>query len=843
MKKTYLLFCLLVVFGFNVKTSAQTAPDPSTLMHQWTFDDGTANDIVVPNVTPVNGTLMDGATITNNALNTTKGGWVDLDGPTLAINMYSSITTEVWFTAAGGNGDYTMLTVYGNTGTGGGGENYLCTNPTHGSQGSRTAITTDNPDNWSGDESGANGPKCDDGVLHHLVSVVDGVNMTISLYIDGVLQQTNPLLFNNMIGSLGTDHFYFAKSDWAADPTWKGLMQKVSIYNAALTPDQVLYLFNKGAEDKQVITTGNSTMVFDSNYDAATTTVTGENLSFPITITNPAGITAQIQGVKVTSVPANSLNANVTFVYDGVTPVDGVITLTSGTSTNTIQVKAVSDAACFVPLYTDVTNLIPDPGMNTLTPFSGWGTKTIETLITDPADVFCGASTIKVGDGINPGSGSLDFHPGVLNDGKGGLLQPNTTYRIKVMAKTTGVFRVGIERTDLNHSANNVILHEFDTAGQWQSVDFDFATGDAIDVDPVIYINDWNLTGTSAFVDNWEIYPVQGPVITSTAKPYAFDDQYRTDSFYVTAANLVGDIAITTPAGITATPATLPAGSLSAVVNLTYDGTTPVNGNVTLTSGIATTSVLVETASNSGCFTPLYSDRPNLISDIYLNNQNKFNGWAHNGGSWGLISILDNPDSVYCGSHSAKLYKSADIEVPLTGMLIPNTSYISKAMVRTIGGYFHMGINGQDINVTGDLVDSVNTNGAWQEMTFEFNTGEGTATTPVIFFNNDKNSGTTAFLDNWELYKKDTLSAVINVKDQFANLYVQNGKIVAEFDLDHASVVQLTVFTVQGSMVSDEKITGIAGRNKKVVNAVFPTGVYMVKLTKEGQTSFRKLIL
>jgi len=117
------------------------------------------------------------------------------------------------------------------------------------------------------------------------------------------------------------------------------------------------------------------------------------------------------------------------------------------------------------------------------------------------------------------------------------------------------------------------------------------------------------------------------------------------------------------------------------------------------------------------------------------------------------------------------------------------------------------------------------------------------ATTPVIFFNNDMNSGTSAFLDNWELYKKDTVSAVVNVKDQFSNLYVQNGKIVAEFDLDHDSQVQLTVYTVQGAMVSDEKMAGIAGRNKKVVNAVFPTGVYMVKLTKDGQTSFRKLIL
>ena len=848
MKKTYLFLCLAFVFGISVVALGQTAPDPTTLKHQWTFDDGTATD----GVGGLNGTLMDGATISNNALNTTKGGYVDFDGPTLAINNYTSITTEVWFTALkNGNGDYTMLTVYGNTGTGGGGENYLCTNPTHGSQGSRTSITTENPSDWSGLENGVNGPRCDDGVLHQLVSVVNSADPgtgtgngmgTISLYIDGALQGTSDLTGNNMISALGTDHFYLAKSDWAPDATWRGLMEKVSIYDAALTPDEILYLFSKGPESKQVITPGAVSLVFDTNDPASTTTITGLNLTSAITITCPAGITAQVASNTVTTIPANSLNTEVTFVYDGTVSVDDNVVLTSGTITNTIHVKAVSSATCYVPLYGgSIANLIPNDGvMNSLEGFSGWGSRTVQTIINNPENVYCGAGSMKIGD---PSLGSLDFHPG------SGVLFPSTTYRVKLMAKTTGVFNVGIERTDNNNitNTNNKILYNFDTNGQWKAVDFYFTTGDVVDVDPVIYINAFQLSGTIALVDNWEIYPTTDPLIFSSVNSFAFDPDYKSASLNVTSVNLLNDVAITAPAGISFDLTAVTANTSSVPVTVTWDGTTAVNGNITLTSGTTTVSIPVKTVAteNTSCFTPLYTDRQNLItlsSDPYFNDITKFSGWAH-GGSWGLINVADNPDSVYCGSHSAKLFGSAgaDIEVKLGGILNSNSGYVARAMVRTFG-YFHMGINGEDTAIPGDKVDSIDTGGEWQQMSFYFNTGETLADIPVLFFNNDHNNGRVAYLDNWELYQLDQLNAVVPVKDLFQNLYVQDGKIVADFELDQPANVQFTVYTVTGAVVSNEKITGTAGLNHQVIEAVLPSGMYMVKITKNGASSFRKLI-
>jgi len=700
--------------------------------------------------------------------------------------------------------------------------------------------------------------------LHQLVSVVDGPNGTISLFIDGALQQSSPLSYTttenppfdvvNTISGIGTDHFYLAKSDWSADPNWKGLMEKVSIYNAALTPDQVMYLFSKGAETKQTITVGAPSFIFDTTSPASTSTITGLNLTSPtISISCPVGITAQISGKVVTSIPSTSLNTEVTFVYDGKETVDGNIVLTSGLITNSIPVKAVSDVACYVPLYGgNITNIVPGDGaMNSLADFNnpdptkpnwGWGSRTVVSLINDPADVYCGAASMKIGD---PDLGSLDFHPGTVDNG--GLLQANTTYRVKLMAKTTGIFNVGIERTDMNNTTgtNNKILHQFDTNGEWKTVDFYFTTGDQLDVDPVIYINAFNLSGTIAFVDNWEIYPTTDPLIFPTITSLAFDPQGESTTFNITSVNLQSDIAVTAPAGITIDQ-TVPANTTSTVY-VSWDGTTAVTGNITLTSGTMTITIPVKTlsTSNATCFTPLYTDinHPNLIPDPYFNDKNQFHGWAHGNGTWGLITVADNPDSVYCGSNSAKLFISADIEVQLGGMLTTNSGYIARAMVRTFGGAFHMGINGEDTAIPGDLKDSIDTNGEWQQMTFKFNTGDAIAETPVIFFNNDGNSGKLAYLDNWELYQEDQLNALVPVKDQFTKLYVQNGKIVAEFDLDHNSQVQLAVYTVQGSMVSFDKIAGITGKNTKVVSAVLPAGVYMVKLIKDGQTSFRKLIL
>jgi len=818
MKNIYLFLCLTFIFGISVKTTAQVAPSSDNLTHQWTFDDGTAND----SKGTLNGTLEGNASISNNALNTASGGYVTLNGSDLAINSYSELSVEVWFTSvAGANGSFHMLYYFGDTNSSGNGENYTCVTPARGNDVSRAILQT-------GESSDVvDGPEYDDGLLHHMVCVINAT--AITFYIDGVNMGAVDLTGTNSLSSIGTQFAYFAKGGYNADPTWKGSMHKISIYDTALTDENVAYLYQHGAEDNSVIASSVSSLAFDTNYPAQMITVTGSNLSSVIAITAPAGIT-----VEPTTLPADALNADLTVVYDGSTPVDGNVTLTSGTTVTNIPIKCVSDAECFVPLYPDNINLITDPGMNDLSAYTGWGTREVVNIISDPANVYCGASSIKVGDGEKGGSGSNDFK---LDD----MLLPNTTYRVKVVGKTEGPFQLGIERIDPNHSANNNIFTTINTNGEWQTLDFTFATGDEIGVNPVIYLNDFQLSGTVGYFDNWELYAVPDPIITPTISSLAFDADYTEGSFNVTASNLSEDIAITAPAGITVSPSTLPAGAASALVTVIYDGTTSVDGNLTMTSGTATASVYLKSAGkNTDCFTPLYTDRTNLIPDPYFNDKSNFNGWKN----WSLISIINNPDSVYCGSHTCRISTAGDVEVPLTDKLEPNYTYISRAMVRTLDGAFKMGINGHDVNFSGDFTDSINTDGAWQEFVFEFNTGESLmSTTPVIFFNNDGVSGKNAFIDNWELYQKEPyVTALKNVKDKIENIYVQDGKIVVEFDLDNSSVVELSVYNVQGVLISHDKMVGIAGWNKKVVDVNLASGIYIVKLTQNNESSYSKLI-
>ena len=221
-----------------------------------------------------------------------------------------------------------------------------------------------------------------------------------------------------------------------------------------------------------------------------------------------------------------------------------------------------------------------------------------------------------------------------------------------------------------------------------------------------------------------------------------------------------------------------------------------------------------------------------------MNAQSNFSGR----GGRGLVNETSEPDSVYCGSHSGSIVGGGSMDVILTGKLIPNSIYKARAMVKTYGT-FQMGVWGHDSSITGDVVDTVNTAGVWKEFVFEFRTGAGFGDVQGTFFNNYQKSGTRGYIDNWEIYRKDTMSAVANLKEQFRTVYVNNGKIVAEFDLDHSSKVDFAVFTIQGAMVvNNEQKVFVAGRNRYVVNAQLPSGMYLVRMIQDGKTQFMKVI-
>lgn len=818
MKKTYFFLSLLMLIGMSLQSVAQTNPGTANLKHQWTFDHG-----VVDVVGGLTGTLEGAATVANKALNTTAGGFFSMPAAQIGINTYAAATIELWFTpSAGVNTGFTMLSYFGNT-TGTIGTDYFFISTARGDNVSRAAISTLNTTNPWATETGVNGTEYDDGRLRHMVATV--TDQTISFFIDGVNIGSATLSANNRLQNINTTFAYLARAGYTADPTWRGNIHKFSIYNRALNDSEVLFLFQEGPEAEEVLTATLGSIALDTNYPAKIFNVSGVNLGNVINISPPAGILA-----FPAQLPRTAKDEEVQVIWDGVTPVDGNILLKSGNTEVRIPIKTADDTKCYVPLYDDVINMVQDPGANSLAFFGGWGSRNVVNIVNEPQNVYCGASSISVGSGLGAGSGSLDV---VLT----GLLKPNTFYRVKAMVKTiNGSFQLGVWGWSAGQGdLNNVI----NTEGEWRVLDFTFTTGATLGNTQGMFWNNWAQTGTIAYIDNWELYETIEPQLSVSKTQGAFDPEYREFNFTVSAANLTQPITITTPAGITSSASTLVANVSSEPVTLLWDGSTPVNGDVTIqSSGISRSITLRSTSqSNLTCFVPLFTDKTNLVNDVFMNDLANFAGW----GARGIISIVQYPDSVYCGSHTARIAGTGSIDVNLMGLLKPNTSYITRAMIRTFGGTFQIGVFGVNAASTAEIQDTINTDGVWKPLTLTFATGETLGSSQGMFINNYQRSGRRAFIDNWELYELGAVS-VQNPAQSLYRVFVQGSRIVAEFELTHASEVEMSVFSLQGTLISRKSLQAQSGLNRHHLDTMLPSGVYLVRLSSQGKEFVTKVV-
>lgn len=249
-KLTYFMSLILLVTGSLWAQGID--PGTDNLTHSWTFNDGTANDYVGG----AHGILMGGAEIWEGSLFTVyPDQWMEMPADQIAINTYSEVTIATWiYPVEGINTEYTMLAYFGNTVNNVGNDYYFLT-PARGDDKSRAAISigvVSSP--WNG-ESGADGPEYDDGELHHMVSTL--TDSVITLYIDGELQATTALKSTNTIAGISPVYAYLAKGGYNDDPTWMGEILDFSIYNKALSAEEVLFLYHhqdaSGIEDQAAL--------------------------------------------------------------------------------------------------------------------------------------------------------------------------------------------------------------------------------------------------------------------------------------------------------------------------------------------------------------------------------------------------------------------------------------------------------------------------------------------------------------------------------------------------------------------------------------------------------------
>lgn len=648
-----LIFLLLTIFCC-LKTRAQTDPGTENLKHQWTFDDGTATDIVGS----ANGTLQGGATINSNskALNTSVGGYMSLPGSEIEINTYSALTTEVWFkSSAGQNSGHQMLIYFGDADVEGWkGTNYFFTSPSNGGN-CRLAISTGNiSEPWT-TENGVNNPSgpIDDGQLHQLVSIID--DAAISLYVNGLKVGSTPLTEFNKLSAVSIANAFLCKSGYSGDELWKGYTHKYSIFNKALSDDEVLFLYQQGAESSTSIEVSVSSLSFDEMNTTSSFTVTGMKLSNDITITAPAGIT-----VDPVTLDSNVVNAILNVTYDGSTEIDGNITLSSDDIITEIPVKAHANTSCFTPLYEDIPNLIPDPFMNTIV--DSWG----HASVVSGSGVWCGSRCVFISGNEHcwPNGGSVATNS--IN------WIPNTTYRFRANVKTMdGTFTMGVQNANVNGASGDYnILVPFSN-GEWIDFDASFTTGSNPGSGVAFFNNCGSASGLTAYIDNWELYAVPG--ISTSVTTINLDEFTTTSSFMVTGVNLSEPISLTATDGIVLDQTNLDANFSNATITVSCDNLSGSTGSITLSSGSISKKITVYIYTNE-CFTPLYPDKTNLIGDPWLSDLDNFGGW-------GTKSINTDPLYSYCGVSSGQVSEYGSINKDLTGKLKPNTTYRVKAKV------------------------------------------------------------------------------------------------------------------------------------------------------------------
>ena len=204
MKRDLQLRCwiLMMVMSF-IGTSSMFG---QTLKHSYTFEDGTANDVVGN----VDASLNGEAVVEEGALVLT-GGFASLYATDINIASYESVTIEALFSQEAGLTGNRSLFSFGETLDVGWakGVNYLYYQPSRGTTDSRFAIGTGNTDDpWNTESYVATGIVTNTN-MHHFVGVVTATE--IKMYLDGSLIGSETLSGTNAISAISTDTFIFRR--------------------------------------------------------------------------------------------------------------------------------------------------------------------------------------------------------------------------------------------------------------------------------------------------------------------------------------------------------------------------------------------------------------------------------------------------------------------------------------------------------------------------------------------------------------------------------------------------------------------------------------------------------
>ncbi|WP_340113883.1 BspA family leucine-rich repeat surface protein [Maribellus mangrovi] len=349
-----------------------------TLMHSYTFEDGSASDMVGDaNGTVLGGTIADGVYTANY-----NGDCIMLPASEIAINSYSAVSLEASVIASENAPTNSMLFYLGGS-TGGLGTDGMFVTPKHwNGLVTRGAISTGHYTSpWLTETAVTSYPITASG-LHHVVLTID--SLKLSLYIDGELAGTDNLAaMGNSISALSNDYGWIARGGYVADPTWLGILDEFNIYKGILDPD---------------------TIVAKANAFLGSSNTKLSGISLDVGTLEPSFNTLYKRYVTVVPEGTETINITATPVMDGATVKgDGAIKLTQGTANAVLTVTA-SDGITAETYTIEISTKVA-PGNKTLTHAYRFEDGTANDYIGDAHGVLMYDSDVS--------GGSL-----ILNDGE-----------------------------------------------------------------------------------------------------------------------------------------------------------------------------------------------------------------------------------------------------------------------------------------------------------------------------------------------------------------------------------------------------------------------------------------
>lgn len=211
------------------------------LAHRYSFDDGPGSTMITDSVGGATGETANQPLLMGGAVVLEPGQYVTLPAGIIS-SLGDEVTIEVWVSWKG-TALWERVFDFGNgvAPKGGGpvaGTSYFFLTPYGGALGVMRAAVSDGGFDH---EKVADAPMSlpnDETILRHVAVVVSYSNDTIMIYLDGV-QVATGFLKKVRLSFLDDVNNWLGRSQYAADPPFKGTIAELRIYSAARTRDQI----------------------------------------------------------------------------------------------------------------------------------------------------------------------------------------------------------------------------------------------------------------------------------------------------------------------------------------------------------------------------------------------------------------------------------------------------------------------------------------------------------------------------------------------------------------------------------------------------------------------------